>query len=95
MRDWVVRPAGGVSQGEIAEQKAQDPAILDDIARAAQNDCGDAIRFQMPRGKREALVTNGTVGDEKRARSVSLTARQKLPRVHLARLLLAAVGREA
>ena len=66
LRGRVVRPPGGVPQGEIAEQKARDAAIFDDIVRAAQDHGGDAVRFQMPRGKREALVANGAIGDQKR-----------------------------
>src|SRR6185436_9149744 len=45
----VVRLASGVAQRKVAEDEARYGAVLDDIARAAEQNGRDAVGFQVPR----------------------------------------------
>ncbi len=90
----VVRLAGGVAQRKVAEDEARYGAVLDDIARAAEQNGRDAVGFQVPRGQTHGLVANGSDrGEDRHVHSVLSHLPQDLRRIDGPRLAINDPGR--
>ena len=50
--------AAGVAEWEVAEGEARHAALLHDVAGAAHEHGGNAVRFQVPRDQTHGLVAN-------------------------------------
>jgi hypothetical protein len=66
LRGGIVRLARRVAQGKVREQQARHAHVLDDVARAAQDDGGDAGSLQRTRGEAGGLVAHGAVRHQHR-----------------------------
>ena len=96
LRLRVLRPARRIAEREVGEQQARHADVFDDVLGAAHHHGGDAVRLQCAGGEADALVADGTVGDEDgRIDAVGLAARHDLRAVDLERDAVAAVGRQA
>ena len=62
LHENVERAARRISEREIAEDEARDAAPLDDVARTAEHDGRNTVRFQMPSRQTGGLVTDGSDG---------------------------------
>mgnify|MGYP003347131234 CR=1 FL=1 len=85
--------AAGVAEREIGEQEPRHAAVLDDIARRADDHRRDAVRFQVAGDQTHGLVADRSQrGEDRGLGFVFLQAAQDLGGVLFDRLAMAVVG---
>ena len=60
----VARLAARIAEGKVGKDKTRHAALLDNIARRAEDDCGNALRLQMSGDQTHGLVTDRSQGDQ-------------------------------
>ena len=60
----VVGPAARITERKVGKDKARHPTLLDNIAGRAEDDRGNAVRFEMPGNQTHGLVTYRSQGDQ-------------------------------
>ena len=60
----VARLATRIAEGKVGKDKTRHAALLDNIARRAEDDCGNALRLQMSGDQTHGLVTHRSQGDQ-------------------------------
>ena len=60
----ISRLAARIAERKVGKDKARHPALLNDIARRAEDDRRNAVRFEMPGDQTHGLVTHRSQGDQ-------------------------------
>lgn len=60
----VVGLATRIAEGKVGKDKARHAALLNNIARRAEDDRWDTVRFKMPGDQTHGLVTHRSQGDQ-------------------------------
>ncbi len=60
----VTRLAARIAERKVGKDKARYPALLNNIAGRAEDDRGNAVRFEMPGDQTHGLVTHRSQGDQ-------------------------------
>ena len=60
----VVGLAAWITEGKVGKDKTRYAALLNNIARRAQDDCGNALRLKMSGDQTHGLVTHRSQGDQ-------------------------------
>lgn len=60
----ISRLAARIAERKVGKDKARHPALLNNIAGRAEDDRGNAVRFEMPGDQTHGLVTHRSQGDQ-------------------------------
>ena len=60
----ISRLAARIAEREVGKDKARHPALLNNITGRAEDDRGNAVRFEMPGDQTHGLVTHRSQGDQ-------------------------------
>ena len=60
----ITRLAARITERKIGKDKTRHPALLNNIAGRAEDDRGNALRFEMPGDQTHGLVTHRSQGDQ-------------------------------
>jgi hypothetical protein len=96
LHHWIIRLATGIAERKVREHETRHAALLDYVARGADDDRRNSVGLEVPGNQTHGLMTDRSERHQQRnVDIVSATKIQNRRRIFLARPSLAEVRRHA